>query len=263
MATILEEGKKGVTSICSNVIFLLDTSGSMYGERINQLNYGMNETLNALIDVSLKQETDIYVRVVEFNSDIKWIIGSADKGVEIESASKQWRNLTANGGTDTAGAIGESLKALRTEYIGLRNKKPVVILITDGESNDRHATELASDKLKKAMSGSSGKEKIIRVAVGVQDYNAQELEYFASRGNVKDETGMHENVPFVFGVDSVEKVASVIQNVTVSSLYSATQTGAVALENDDSGATLVRQDKDDEPVIIDTTGKTEESWDDN
>ena len=113
------------------------------------------------------------------------------------------------------------------------------------------------------MSGSSGKEKIIRVAVGVQDYNAQELEYFASRGNVKDETGMHENVPFVFGVDSVEKVASVIQNVTVSSLYSATQTGAVALENDDSGATLVRQDKDDEPVIIDTTGKTEESWDDN
>ena len=264
MATILEEGKRGVTSICSNVIFLLDTSGSMYGERINQLNYGMNETLNALIDVSLKQETDVYVRVVEYNNSAKWIIGSADKGVEVESAARQWRNLTANGGTDTAGAIELSLKALRTEYIGLRNKKPVVILITDGDSNDRKATERASDILKSAMSGSSGKEKIIRVAVGVQDYNASELEYFASKGNIKDENGMRENVPLVFGVDSVDKLAGVIQNVTVSSLYSTTNKDAVDFSNGDdtNTAASLAKEQDDDLVIIDTTDKTEESWDD-
>ena len=114
------------------------------------------------------------------------------------------------------------------------------------------------------MSGSSGKEKIIRVAVGVQDYNASELEYFASKGNIKDENGMRENVPLVFGVDSVDKLAGVIQNVTVSSLYSTTNKDAVDFSNGDdtNTAASLAKEQDDDLVIIDTTDRTEESWDD-
>lgn len=260
MKTILEEGKQGVTSICSNVIILLDTSGSMHGEKINQLNYGVNETLNALIDVSLKQETDIFVRVIEFNNSAKWIIGSAERGEDVEIAAMQWKNLTAGGGTDTAGAIDLALKALRTEYIGSKNKKPVVILITDGESNDRAATQRASDLLKKAMSGNTGKEKIIRVAVGVQDYNEEELNYFATVGNIKCGATVQENVPFVFGVDSSDKIASVIQNVTVSSLYSATKSGPVTLADGNSNNDLTVEDEED-LILIDLTEKTEQNWD--
>ena len=172
---ILGQGAKGVTAICTNIIFILDTSGSMSGTRINQLNYGMSETLNTLVEESLKQETEVFIRVIKFNSSVDWVVGSESQGVAVEDVARAWQNLTATGGTDTASAIEESLKALRTQYIGVRNKKPIVILITDGESNDRRETKRATDKLKVAMSGGSGKEKIVRIAIGVEDYDANEL----------------------------------------------------------------------------------------
>jgi uncharacterized protein YegL len=259
---ILNQGAQGVTANCTNIIFLLDTSGSMYGERINQLNYGMSETLNVLVEESFKQETDVYIRVIEFNTNVKWVVGSESQGVAVEDVARSWQNLTANGGTDTASAIEESLKALRTQYTGLRNKKPIVILITDGDSNDRREMERATDKLKVAMSGGSGKEKIVRIAIGVKDYNEGELNYFASKGTVKDDTGEHENVPFVFGVDDAEKIAEVIKNVTVSSLKSVGQAGPVQMADSGSTTTNTSTDiaMDDEPIVIDTTKNTSDFW---
>ena len=49
-----------------------------------------------------------------------------------------WKDLDANGGTDTAGAIELATSVMQKQYLGMRNYRPVVILITDGESNDRH-----------------------------------------------------------------------------------------------------------------------------
>ena len=258
---LVNSGAEAVTSICTNIIFLLDTSGSMYGERINQLNYAMSETLNVLVEESFKQETDVYVRVLEFNSNVRWVMGSKEKGVAIEDAARTWQNLAANGGTDTATAIEECLKSLKTDYIGIRNKKPIVILITDGDSNDRRAMESATDKLKVAMSGNSGKEKIIRIAIGVQDYNAGELNYFASKGTIITDESETANAPFVFGVDETSKIVEVIKNVAVSSLRSSKQGGPVNFSNQDTNtvnpANLVM---DETPFVIDTSTNTTEEW---
>ena len=200
--------------------------------------------------------------IIKFNSDLEWVVGDEYKGVLVDDAVKAWKDLVATGGTNTAGAIEESLKALRTQYIGLRNKKPIVILITDGDSNDRREMERATDKLKVAMSGGSGKEKIVRIAIGVKDYNEGELNYFASKGTVKDDTGEHENVPFVFGVDDAEKIAEVIKNVTVSSLKSVGQAGPVQMADSGSTTTNTSTDiaMDDEPIVIDTTKNTSDFW---
>ena len=121
-----------VTRECLNIIFLLDTSGSMSGERINQLNHAMYDALTELSAVAVQAEADAFVRIVEYNSSVDWIVGDAKTGVKAEDAANAWRNLTANGGTDTAGAIRKCLEALHTKYLGERNRKPVVVLVTDG-----------------------------------------------------------------------------------------------------------------------------------
>lgn len=247
-------GAKGVSTICANIIFILDTSISMEGDRIKQLNYGMRESLKMLVEESLKQEIDVYVRVIKYNDNIKWVIGEPEKGVPAEEAVKKWKNLTTDGSTNTAGAIKESLKALRTEYFGNKNKKPIIILITDGDSNNRHEMEKATDMLKVALSGESGREKTIRIAIGVEDYNEGELKYFASVGTVKDNDGVHEKTPFVFSVEDSDKIASIIKNVTVSSLASVNKTNPVTF--DSSSDLVIKED----PFVIDTSTNTTDFW---
>jgi len=209
-----------------NLTLILDTSGSMTGPRIAQLNHAMPDMLRELNKVALKQEVDAYIRVIEFNTQSKWIIGDAENGVKAEDAVNMWSNLNAGGGTDTAAAIKLCLDCLRVRYLGTENYLPVVVLITDGESNDFEDTKAAIELMKKALAGNTGKEKVKRIAVGVQDYNEEELIAFASTGTIDYGGGnVQENVPLVFKVDNVSDLSNVIKNIAVSSLYSATGAG--------------------------------------
>lgn len=117
--------------------------------------------------------------------------------------------------------------------------------------------EKATDMLKVALSGESGREKTIRIAIGVEDYNEGELKYFASVGTIKDDDGVRENAPFVFGVEDSDKIATIIKNVAVSSLASVNKTNPVTF---DSSADLVIKE---ETVVIDTSTNTTDFWTDN
>ncbi len=225
-----EEGS-GVTRSCMNLVFLLDTSGSMAfggGQRINQLNTAMPIALDAARDAALEKEVDLFIRIIQFNSNASWVMGSTEAGVPINDACNNWKNLAASGGTDTAGAIRLARTAMRTKYIGTRNYHPVVILITDGESNDPNQTRQAIEELREALSGGNPnkKDKVWRFAIGVEDYNESELQDFAMIGTLEDELGTEQNnVPMVFKVDNVANLAKVLKNVTESSLYSVAAAG--------------------------------------
>ena len=86
-----------VTRECLNIIFLLDTSGSMYGERINQLNHAMLDALNELNMVSLQAEADAYrIKSAEITDALlkKW---------ELDARAKHgW--VTIQGGTPIVNA---------------------------------------------------------------------------------------------------------------------------------------------------------------
>lgn len=200
-----------------NIIFLLDHSGSMGGARIAQLNHAMPDALLEMQKVATEEEAEVAVRVVAFGSTAKWYVGNAEKGVDIGEISGNWKELSAMGSTDTAGAIDLALTSLKTQYLGTRNYHPVVVLVTDGRSDDPEKTQKSIDKLKVAMAGSTGKEKIIRIAIGVQDYYEPELKAFASTGTVDGVEG----TPLVFKVDNVEQLSQCLKGIAVSSLYSA------------------------------------------
>lgn len=222
-----EEGE-GITRSCMNLVFLLDVSGSMRGQRINQLNTAMPIALSAARDTADEKEVELFIRVISFSNRANWVMGSMEKGVPVEDACNNWQDLSAAGGTDTAEAIRLACTAMRTKYMGTRNYHPVVILVTDGGSNVRTDTQNAIEELRNALSGGNPakKDKVWRFAIGVEGYKEEELLDFAMLGTKEDDFGNElPNEPMVFKVDNVADLAKVLKNVTESSLHSAAAAG--------------------------------------
>ena len=63
-----DEFEAAPTKYQLNLIYLLDTSGSMYGEPINQLNVAMAEAIQVAEEAAKEKEVQLLMRVVEFNS---------------------------------------------------------------------------------------------------------------------------------------------------------------------------------------------------
>lgn len=66
----------------------------------------------------------------------------------------------------------------------------------------------------------SKKDGVIRIAIGVNDYNESELIAFATRGEIIDKWGnVKGDEPFVFRIDDVNQCIEVIKNGTVCSIH--------------------------------------------
>ena len=234
----------------ANVIFLLDVSGSMMGERINCLNEAMEKALSELKERSIKTGENIYVRVIKFSTYVEWVIGDEKNGVYIHDIHS-WKKLKAGGTTNTADAINECTKALKLEHMTIGDKKPVVILFTDGASLDSYATKLAIDKLK-TVYGENFEKKIIRIAIGIDDYDKKELEYFASIGNYYTCNGAYENVPLVLNTDNPYEIAKNVVGAVSSDIFRSIPCSYC--ETDESNV------DDDIPVVVEVIPNSTEEW---
>lgn len=228
----LDEFREGTIRYQLNLIFLLDVSGSMYGESINQLNVAMAEAVQVAEEAAKEKEVRLNMRVIQFDSGAKYIIGAQEHGVE----HIDWNPLMAQGTTNTAAALDLAAGVMHRKYLGVRNYRPVVILVTDGLSNEPQKTLDAVTRLKNSLKSATdpNKDKIMRIAIGVKGANESELRGFASIGNIEheDET-MEENVPLVFKVDEVAKLKGLLRNLTVSSILSSLTGGTDGNKADD------------------------------
>ena len=234
-----------LTKEALNIFFLLDTSRSMDGSRIGQLNHAMPEALLELAKVARREDVAVSVRIIGFHSGVEWILGNVEEGVDVDKAAARWSDLQVGGSTNTAGAIDLCLKALHTRYLGTRNYRPVVVLVTDGSSDSLPDMKRSVEKLKNALNGGSGKEKVIRIAVGVQDYDEKELAVFASTGTVNGK----RNVPLVFKVDEIDNLSGCLTDIAVSSLYAT-----LAWKGGKTG--------DKPSIVIDSTVNGDSIWQD-
>ncbi len=207
-----------------NITFDLDKSGSMVGEPMNQLNVAMAEAVQVCEEAAAEKEVQLLMRVISFNDHAEWTYGDQHSGVE----HIDWAPLSAYGGTNTAEALDMTRSIMSRKYLGERNYRPVVILITDGESNNPSETVAAVGRLKGSLKSSTdpGKDKITRIAIGVHGANRTELENFASIGNIVREDGsVDENVPLVFDVDDVAMLKGLLKGVALSSIASSIGAG--------------------------------------
>lgn len=232
-----------------NIIFLLDTSGSMTGPKIDQLNNGIYASLEAIREIAAHYKVKATIRVAEFNDRAQWMLGRSEEGVDIDDAIASWTPLEAIGCTNTAAAIRLARECMHTKYLGEHAYPPVVILVTDGYSNSFFDTQAAMEELQNSMKSkrNPSKDRMIRIAVGVVSANQTELEMFASVGTIIDENGIRKAVPLVCDVNNAKALANLLFHVSTSSVVSNITT------NGDVGN-----------IVINAVGKNEideDDWD--
>lgn len=125
----------------TNIIFLVDTSGSMIGQKIEAVNTALQDSIPFIRefgqeDASVKVQCSLLI----FNDRVKWL----DKAIDTEDLV--WTPAKAEGGTRLGGAYTELCNALsRKDLLAQhRNNQPIIFLLTDG-----YPTDQADEPLKK------------------------------------------------------------------------------------------------------------------
>lgn len=117
------------------IIYVLDTSGSMAGDRISSVNEAMKDVVQVLREVADDNPTaDIKMGVMQFDTNAKWVT----KGL-VYLDDYYWNDISAGGLTSVAAALDELDKSLSrskllTSDVGY--KAPVIIFMTDGYPTD-------------------------------------------------------------------------------------------------------------------------------
>lgn len=118
------------------IFFLVDTSKSMEGSKLESLNKVMGDILPELIGVG-EAGTDVKIAVMSFSSGWEWI---TPEPVLIEEYQR-WQNLKADGVTDLGDACEELARKLsRNAFLHSPSLSyaPVIFLITDGYPTDNY-----------------------------------------------------------------------------------------------------------------------------
>ncbi len=127
------------------VFYVLDTSASMYGTAIAQLNRAVEESIEALKECA-KNNGDVRLKiaVLEFNSNCKWINPNEPELLETDF---MWQDLEVSlESSEIAVALRElNSKLSRNAFLKSMTGTlmPVIIFMTDGNFTDDYEEELA------------------------------------------------------------------------------------------------------------------------
>jgi len=112
-----------------DIFCVVDTSGSMSGDRISLLRKSTRRLVRGL------QSKD-RLAIIEFSSNYQVLLALTkmdEKGKE--KAKKVVKNLRASGGTHLSGGLLEGLKLVKRRISGGANEVCSILLFTDGEAN--------------------------------------------------------------------------------------------------------------------------------
>ena len=192
------------------IIYVLDTSGSMSGDRIAAVNAAMNETIEVLRDVSENNPTaELKIGVLQFSSGAKWI---TDSGL-VFMEDFYWNDLKAGGLTDVGSALNELHKKLsRKEFLDseVGYKAPVIIFMSDGEPTDDYEAAL-----KKINANNKWFKVSTKIAMAVGDGANLEV--------LQKIVGNREGVIQVDDLETLKKLIKVV-SVTASQIGTQSRT---------------------------------------
>lgn len=218
------------------VMLLLDTSGSMSGEPINQLNRAIEKMLNTFKKQE-KIETTIEVCMITFGATVDFhLTANAGENKYFKSASQiEWQDLHASGMTPMGTALKMAKDMLEDREILSSNAyRPTVVLVSDGEPNDDWEAPL-DDFIDNGRSA-----KCDRMALGIgHNFNADVLNRFKNKE--------HD----LFVADDAEKIVEFFKAVTMSvtSRMHSTNPNVVEVKIQQEQPTSPTIDSDDDDVF--------------
>ena len=116
-----------------NLLFVIDNSGSMAGEKIGAVNNAIRDVMSIMPDIQ-KNTTDAEIKIsaLKFSDSAQWVY-SEPKSV----ADFKWKDLSVEGGTNLSGAYDALSGWLCKKNKGgqmpdIGGIAPIIILMTDG-----------------------------------------------------------------------------------------------------------------------------------
>ena len=208
---------EGIAKQELNLIFVIDKSGSMDGEKIGAVNNAIRDIISIMPDIQDDtSDANIKISALTFSDKAEWISNEPECAEEFK-----WKDLRADGGTELSKAYDKLGEFLRKREKGgkmpdLGGVAPIIILMTDGLPTsydwEKHLNELK-------------KKGWFRVA----------LKYALSIGVDSDEamnvltkfTGNPETVLKVYTAEALRKVIKVIA-ITASKVKSNSSSSTLA-----------------------------------
>lgn len=127
------------------LFFVVDTSGSMMGEKIGSVNDAIRETVPDLKDLSSgNPDAAIKIAAMQFDTDVNWLYPQP-----IDSENFQWNDLQAGGLTSLGSALKElNQKLSKSQFLqeAAGSFAPVIILLSDGGPTDAYKDALEEIK---------------------------------------------------------------------------------------------------------------------
>lgn len=151
----------GATSVSKKslvIFFMIDTSASMKGKKMGELNTVMEELIPEIRRVG-EADTDVKIAVLTFSTDVKWMYSAPISIEEFE-----WTRLNASGVTSMGAAFEEiSSRMSRNGFLNSPSLSfaPVIFLMTDGYPSDDYKKGL------KALQANSWYKFGLKAALGI------------------------------------------------------------------------------------------------
>lgn len=219
------------------LFFLVDTSGSMTGDKIGAVNEAIREVIPEIKDISSENaDAQIKIAVLDFSSGARWLYERP-----IDADQFVWNNLEAGGLTDMGIAFNMlNEKLSRNEFMGdiTGSYAPAIFMMSDGAPTDEYKKGL--EELRKNNWFKVG----IKVAVGIgADANLDVLEEF---------TGNKECVILTRSPEALRKMIR-FASVTASQIGSKSSGVGVGGEPTSKADDFAKQITDFEKDNIDLT----------
>jgi len=228
------------------LFFVVDTSGSMSGNKIGSVNEAIHGILPELKDISAENaDAQIKIAGLQFSTGAKWLY---DRPVEAENF--RWNDLKEGGVTD----FGEALKMLnqklsRNEFMkeAVGSFAPVILLLSDGAPTDSYKTRL------KELKENNWFKAAIKIAIAIgEDAKKDILEEF---------TGNAECVLLATNPEVLKKMIRVA-SVSASQIGSKSTSTGVESKQEEMGKQLQELVKEELPTIKDTNNSSKTQTDD-
>lgn len=186
-------------------VLLLDTSGSMMGAPIAELNKGLQRFQEQVLENDTTTSR-LEVAIITFGGSVRQIQDPS------QLTDFEIPKLSASGGTPMITAIEEALQLIadRKEWYkqkGIKYYRPWLVLMTDGEPDEMEAVASMGQRLKSLQEGSS----VIVAPIGVGENVNMSVLRELSQGGPMNATKLQETnfVQFFNWLsNSIEKVTS-------------------------------------------------------
>ena len=155
-----EYGAQKISARPLEFIWLVDVSGSMYGEKIESLNHAIRDVIPEMKKVAGENiNAEVFMRAIKFSDTASWHIGQR---TPLDNFT--WVDLKANGLTSMGQAMKLLANALDKTNMPSRGLPPILVLLSDGAPTDDFNSGLR-ELLSKPWA-----KKAVKIAIAIGNY---------------------------------------------------------------------------------------------